>query len=75
MLGWHMSHWWTEGQARRINFREDLRPKEFNGDYGAPLSSCTQSAPGVFLRQWSKANVTIDCNALQGRIDVFGAAA
>ena len=69
MLGWHMSHWWTAGRARRISFREDLRPLEFNADYGAPLCSCVQAQPGVFVRAWSKANVTVDCNALQGRID------
>jgi hypothetical protein len=69
MLGWHMSHWWTEGQARRIQFQTDLRPAEFNGDYGEPLCSCVQASPGVFVRQWSKANITVDCNTLQGKIE------
>ncbi len=71
MLGWHMSHWWTAGKARRIDFHTDLRPAEFNGDYGEPLCSCVEQAPGVFVRAWSKANVTVDCNALQGRIDML----
>jgi hypothetical protein len=71
MLGWHMSHWWTEGQARRIQFQMDLRPAEFNGDYGEPLCSCVQASPGVFVRQWSKANVTVDCNTLQGKIETI----
>ena len=71
MLGWHMSHWWTAGQARRIQFRNDLRPAEFNDDYGEPLCSCVQAAPGVFVRAWSKANVTVDCNAMEGRIDLL----
>ena len=71
MLGWHMSHWWTAGRGRRINFREDLRPAEFDGDYGEPLCSCVQRAPGVFVRQWTKANVTVDCNAMEGRIESF----
>lgn len=69
MLGWHMSHWWTVNQTRRIAFRTDLRPAEFNADYGEPLCSCVQEAPGVFVRAWSRANVTVDCNAMQGRID------
>lgn len=64
-----MSHWWTAGQARRIQFRNDLRPPEFNGDYGEPLCSCVQKAPGVYVRAWSKANVTVDCNTLEGRMD------
>lgn len=71
MLGWHMSHWWTANQSRRIQFRADLRPAEFDADYGEPLCSCVQQAPGVFVRQWSKANVTIDCNSLQGEIDLL----
>ena len=71
MLGWHMSHWWTKGQARRIQFQTDLRPEEFNADYGEPLCSCVQQAPGVFVRQWSKANITVDCNALEGRIELL----
>ena len=73
MLGWHMSHWWTAGRARRIQFQADLRPQEFNADYGEPLCSCVEEegAQGVFVRQWSKANVTVDCNTLQGRIDML----
>ena len=71
MLGWHMSHWWTAGKARRIDFRLDLRPAEFNADYGEPQCSCVEAAPGVFVRAWSKANVTVDCNAMQGRIDML----
>ncbi len=70
MLGWHMSHWWTPGQARPIEFRTDLRPAEFNADYGEPLCSCMQTAPGVFERAWTKANITVDCNSMAGTIDV-----
>jgi hypothetical protein len=70
MLGWHMSHWWTPGQARPIEFRTDLRPPEFNADYGEPLCSCMQTAPGVFERAWTKANITVDCNSMAGTIDV-----
>ncbi len=71
MLGWHMSHWWTANKTRRIQFRTDLRPAEFNADYGEPLCSCVEAAPNVFVRQWSKANVTVDCNALEGKIDLL----
>lgn len=69
MLGWHMSHWWTANQARRIDFHTDLRPAEFNDDYGEPTCSCVEEAPSVFTRVWTKANITVDCNTLQGRID------
>lgn len=71
MLGWHMSHWWTANKTRPISFRIDLRPPEFNEDYGSPYCSCAQESPGVFVRYWSKANVTVDCNALEGKIDMI----
>ena len=71
MLGWHMSHWWTANKTRRIDFRKDLRPAEFNRDYGEPTCSCSQTSPGVFHRFWSKANVTVDCNSLSGKIDML----
>ena len=42
-----------------INFRHDLRPPEFNGDYGAPTDNCTKTtAPGVYVRHWTKATMT-----------------
>jgi hypothetical protein len=68
MLGWHMSHWHAANKTRGINFRHDLRPAEFNGDYGEPTDNCTQTAPGVFVRSWSKAEVSVDCNTMQGKI-------
>lgn len=68
MLGWHMSHWWTANQTRRIDFHTDLRPEEFDADYGVPSSNCTQAGVGVFTRSWSKATVTVDCNTMQGQI-------
>ena len=73
MLGWHMSHWWTANKTRRIEVRTDLRPPQFNQDYGEPVCSCVEQpgAPGVFVRQWTRANVTINCNTMQGRIDLL----
>jgi hypothetical protein len=70
MLGWRMSHWFAENKTRRINFRHDLRPPEFNADYGEPMDNCTQTAPGVFTRMWSKANVSVNCNTMQGEINM-----
>ena len=53
-----------------INFRHDLRPPEFNGDYGAPTDNCTQTtAPGVYVRHWTKVTVTVECNNLTGKIE------
>jgi hypothetical protein len=71
MLGWHMSHWWTANKTRRIDYHLDLRPDEFNADYGVPIDNCTQTTQeGVFTRTWSRATVTVDCNALQGYIEM-----
>ena len=68
MLGWHMSHWWAPGKQRRINFRHDLRPAEFNLDVGEPTNNCSQTSPGVYTRSWTKVEVTVDCNAMKGKI-------
>jgi hypothetical protein len=59
---------WTENKTRRISFRHDLRPAEFNVDYGVPTGNCTQTAPGVYTRAWSKAEVSVDCNTMHGGI-------
>jgi hypothetical protein len=32
-------------------------------DFGVPVDRCTEIHPGVFRRQWSKYNVTLDCNS------------
>ena len=39
-------------------------PKEFAMDYGIPIDMiCYETnVPGVFTREWSNANVTMDCN-------------
>ena len=68
MLGWKMSHWYAENKTRRVNFRHDLRPAEFNQDYGVPTDNCTRVAPGVYTRTWSKAKVSVNCNTMQGVI-------
>ena len=68
MLGWRMSHWFAANKSRRVNFRHDLRPPQFNGDYGVPADNCTQTAPGVYVRHWTKATVTVDCETMTGKI-------
>ena len=68
MLGWHMSHWFATNKSRRINFRHDLRPPAFNADYGEPTDNCTQITPGVYVRHWTKATVTVDCTTMKGKI-------
>ena len=73
------------GYGRRRNVRPETRPAghgwsgcsrvyewtgALDGDYGAPLGLCSETAPGsgVFTRQWSKATVTLDCNTWNGTI-------
>ena len=45
-------------------------PAALNGDYGEPLGLCHETAPGsgVFTREWSKTNVTLDCNTWSANI-------
>ena len=40
------------------------RPTEIDTDYGAPLEDvCRETSSGVFERRWSRATITLDCNA------------
>ena len=45
-------------------------PTELDGDYGEPLGLCRETSPGsaVFTRQWTNANVTLDCNTWTANI-------
>lgn len=38
----------------------------WNMDVGTPTGLCTQVAPGVFSRAWTRGTATIDCNAWTG---------
>lgn len=44
------------------------RPSAFDVDYGSPEEVCRETITGVFVRQWSKANVTLDCNKFEASI-------
>jgi len=64
-LGWG----WT-GCSKQYYF-----PPEFNVDYGEPTTTgaaglCSETATGsqVFVREFTKANVQMDCNAWKGAI-------
>ena len=46
------------------------RPAGLDVDYGQPLNFCTEVAPGVFARNYSKANVAMDCNSFEASIDM-----
>jgi hypothetical protein len=41
-------------------------------DYGTPLGFCEEKQPGVFSRQWSKADVSINCNDFTAEIKMNG---
>lgn len=40
------------------------RPSALDVDYGVPLGLCRETAAGsgVFSRNWTKSEVTVDCN-------------
>mmetsp|Transcript_33199 Transcript_33199/g.77854 ORF Transcript_33199/g.77854 Transcript_33199/m.77854 type:complete len:170 (-) Transcript_33199:26-535(-) len=46
------------------------RPAELDLDYGTPTGLCkeTSSGSGVFVRDWTKATVTVDCNAYNSTV-------
>ena len=37
-------------------------------DYGTPLGLCAEKSPGVFVREWSNTDVTVDCNSYSSSI-------
>ena len=47
-----------------------FRPAELDADYGTPLGLCSESKqqPGMFVREWSKASVQLDCNTWEATI-------
>ena len=44
--------------------------KQFNADYGEPLGLATETAhdSGIFVREWTKATVQMDCNTYMPKI-------
>mmetsp|Transcript_18552 Transcript_18552/g.44482 ORF Transcript_18552/g.44482 Transcript_18552/m.44482 type:complete len:396 (-) Transcript_18552:25-1212(-) len=44
------------------------RPEELDVDYGTPKGECEESAPGVFTRQWTKAQVSFNCSSWSAEI-------
>jgi hypothetical protein len=72
LLGWKLSHWWAPGQSRLIE-PLDFRPHWFDADFGEPLSQCRETAAGVsgiFVREYTKANATVDCLRIAGSISL-----
>jgi hypothetical protein len=62
-----LGHGWsgcTNTQPGTARHFQELyhRPAAVDGDYGRPLELCSETAPGVFTRRWSKATITFDCN-------------
>lgn len=40
-------------------------------DYGVPIEACSETSPGesqVFVREWSKARISLDCNSFEASI-------
>ena len=57
------------------NETQYARPAALDVDYGEPVdAACAEMGPagsGVFSRKWSKASVSVDCNTLEGVIDML----
>ena len=49
--------------------RQYSRPEMLDNDFGVPIDSvCRETVPGVFAREWTKANVVLDTNTNKARI-------
>ena len=57
----------TAGRAAQHPFT--TRPKELDADY-VPSGFCEETAPGVFEREWTKADVSINCNSWTAQIQM-----
>eukprot|EP01047_Picozoa_sp_COSAG01_P037649 COSAG01_NODE_3007_length_6730_cov_10.756899_4_plen_153_part_00 len=45
------------------------RPPALDVDYGQPIDKvCKETKPNVFVREWTKATVTVDCNSWKNTI-------
>jgi hypothetical protein len=45
----------------------------FDADYGQPTDEvCHEAAPGVFVREWSRATIEMDCNSWTPTISFKG---
>ena len=55
----YLGHGWL-GCSKFYHF-----PPELNADYGTPTGLCSETAAGsgVFVREWTKATVQMDCNS------------
>lgn len=51
-----------------------VRPPTFDVDYGEPVNFCSQTAPasGVFTRNYTRADVALDCNSYTASIQLKG---
>merc|ERR1711907_722778 len=54
--------------------REYEVPEQINWDYGTPLGLCKETAhhSGVFVREWTKATIQMDCNTWTPNITLKG---
>jgi hypothetical protein len=61
----YLGNGWT-GCSREYEYPA----KQFNADYGEPLGLATETAKdsGIFVREWSKATVQMDCNSYTPKI-------
>ena len=45
------------------------RPAALDVDYGVPMDKvCKETEPNVFVREWTKATVTVNCNTWKNTI-------
>lgn len=54
--------------AVALNNNDDGRDVRLEYDYGEPVGEAVEPSSGVFRREWSNANVTLDANTMQGTI-------
>ena len=46
------------------------RPDVLDRDYGEPTGLCKEAGSDVFVREWTKSTVTVDCKAYKTTIQM-----
>ena len=70
--GW-IGYGWIGCTSASKGALQYYRPAALDVDYGTPLdASCKEVGNGSFAREWTRATVSYDCNAMRAEIKMKG---
>ena len=69
-FGWGWSGCSTPDLSRNYTHWLDTNAELLDADYGTPLGICKETKAGLFVREWTKATVSMDCNTFTPAIEM-----